>query len=54
MVVSTKGRYREHIDRLREELKKEPTAVSDELLRQHLRKLRLAWNPGAMVSEKVA
>jgi hypothetical protein len=32
-----------HIRKLEDELKKEPTAFSDELLRQHIRKLRTAW-----------
>ena len=53
MDIKTNG-PRVHVEKLREELKKEPATVSDELLRQHIRKLRIAWNPQALVTEKVA
>lgn len=41
-----------HLQKLEEELKKEP--VSDELLRNHIRKLRKAWHPEVVPNAAVA
>ena len=54
MDIVTKGPKRQHIEKLRQELKKEPTTLGDELLRDHIRRLRIAWYPQALLNEKAA
>ena len=53
MEIKTTGPRLVHVEKLREGLKKEPV-MNDELLREHIRKLRIAWYPMALLSEKVA